>query len=180
MRKILPALLLLVLYALAPLHGACSSAQLDQGAKTLNPTQEDVRGEILTRWTEMGAESGPLGSPVGDVQESIGGGLQGTFRHGIIRWSPESGLDVEVLEGVTFTENQLIVSEGAVLTMTSENTFQIVIQKDTPRVPIRPKVPPKTGTFRCGCSRGRCSSTADGATLTCAGDCGCKLVVTFN
>jgi hypothetical protein len=172
MRKLLPALILL--YALAPLWGAGSSLQSDKKPGAKNPAQEKARGEILAKWKEMGAERSPLGSPVGDVQEAIGGGLQRTFRNGIIRWSPQSGLDVTVLDGVIFTENQLIVSEGAVLTRTSGNTFQIR---------RAPQSPPQTeGKFTCGCppaTTGRCAIDFDNNTLSCRGGCGCKLKVTI-
>jgi hypothetical protein len=171
MRKTLPILILLC--AVAPLWGAGSSPGPDKKPNAKNPTREEVRGEILAKWKEMGAESSPLGSPIGDVQEAIGGGLQRTFRNGIIRWSPRSGIVVTVLEGVTFTENQLIVSQGTVLTRTSENTFQI--QR-------APQSPPREGTFTCGCAPlvvGRCVLEFDNSTLTCKGSCDCRLKITI-
>ncbi len=56
-----------------------------------------VRGQILARWRQLGAETGRLGYPTGD-DTAVSGGYQTTFRGGAVYWSKATG--AKVLHGV--------------------------------------------------------------------------------
>jgi uncharacterized protein with LGFP repeats len=49
-----------------------------------------VRGDILAKWRQWGAESGKLGYPTGDDTAAANGGYLTTFRGGTIYWSPNT------------------------------------------------------------------------------------------
>ena len=53
-----------------------------------------VRGEILARWRQWGAESGALGYPTGDDAAAANGGYLTTFRGGTVYWSQPTGAKV--------------------------------------------------------------------------------------
>jgi uncharacterized protein with LGFP repeats len=53
-----------------------------------------VRGDILAKWRQWGAESGALGYPTGDDAAAPGGGYLTTFRGGTIWWSKATGAKV--------------------------------------------------------------------------------------
>jgi uncharacterized protein with LGFP repeats len=53
-----------------------------------------VRGDILARWRQWGAESGALGYPTGDETAGPDGGYLTTFRGGTVYWSPGTGAAV--------------------------------------------------------------------------------------
>ncbi|WP_448617631.1 hypothetical protein [Geodermatophilus sp. URMC 65] len=52
-----------------------------------------VRGDILARWRQLGAESGRLGYPIGD-DAAVAGGYQTAFRNGTVYWSRSTGAKV--------------------------------------------------------------------------------------
>jgi uncharacterized protein with LGFP repeats len=53
-----------------------------------------VRGDILAKWRQWGAESGRLGYPTGDDAAAPGGGYLTTFRGGTVWWSRTTGAKV--------------------------------------------------------------------------------------
>jgi len=53
-----------------------------------------VRGDILARWRQWGAESGALGYPTGDDAAAPNGGYLTTFRGGTVYWSASTGAKV--------------------------------------------------------------------------------------
>ncbi|WP_100497668.1 hypothetical protein [Geodermatophilus chilensis] len=53
-----------------------------------------VRGDILAKWRQWGAESGALGYPTGDDAAAPNGGYLTTFRGGTVYWSPVTGAKV--------------------------------------------------------------------------------------
>ncbi len=53
-----------------------------------------VRGDILARWRQWGAESGALGYPTADETAGPDGGYLTTFRGGTVYWSQSTGAKV--------------------------------------------------------------------------------------
>jgi uncharacterized protein with LGFP repeats len=49
-----------------------------------------VRGAILERWRQLGAQTGPLGYPTGD-DVAVPGGFRTDFAGGAVYWSPSTG-----------------------------------------------------------------------------------------
>ncbi len=72
-----------------------AKVELQDGAVYWSPATgaHVVRGEILARWRQLGAESGRLGYPTGD-HTSVAGGYQTTFGNGTVYWSPATGAKV--------------------------------------------------------------------------------------
>jgi uncharacterized protein with LGFP repeats len=55
-----------------------------------------VHGEIRRRWLELGAESGKLGYPLSEEQDTPDGlGRRTVFQGGEIWWTPASGAEVQ-------------------------------------------------------------------------------------
>ncbi|SHN85153.1 LGFP repeat-containing protein [Geodermatophilus obscurus] len=76
--------------------GGGAKAELQGGAIYWSPATgaRVVRGEILAKWRQWGAESGVLGYPTGDDAAAPDGGYLTTFRGGTVFWSPATGAKV--------------------------------------------------------------------------------------
>ena len=75
-----------------PAAGGGAKAELQGGAIYWSSVTgaHVVRGDILARWRQLGAETGRLGYPTGD-DAAVPGGYRTDFRGGTIWWSPTTG-----------------------------------------------------------------------------------------
>lgn len=106
--------------------------QFEDGTIYSSPTTGvyAVSGAVLTKYQELGAESGKLGYPVGALLTTADGTSQ-IFQHGIITASrTASDPQAEILEGVSIAEGSLTVSNPGILAIDNDGTL-IVRQGDT-------------------------------------------------
>lgn len=55
-----------------------------------------VVGEIREKWLSIGAENGVLGYPISDEEVTADGAKVTRFQHGLIRWTQERGVRIEL------------------------------------------------------------------------------------
>lgn len=66
----------------------------------------------LPKYTELGAEEGALGYPVGDEQWGVGGMSQ-MFEHGFLTTTGTGDVEATILPEATFTERSLTLSDSS-------------------------------------------------------------------
>ncbi|MEV6767212.1 esterase [Nocardia sp. NPDC051030] len=80
--------------------GMTTSAEMTNGGAsetkiaTRDGSEVTISGDFLTKYTELGGETGPMGTPSGPEKEAPGGGMEQEFAGGAIYSSPATGTHV--------------------------------------------------------------------------------------